>query len=125
MSSRCAFACSAEKMLLRIPRVIGISLTLLLASAALFLLVIIPAFKQTREQAFNVAIPTGEKYMFTFERDGFYDVGCDIHPGMSAQIVSASSPYMTLADAQGNFVIEGVPPGAYKAVVYAGSAKSG
>src|SRR5207342_2691129 len=33
----------------------------------------------THSPAFNVAIPTGEKYLFTFARDGFYDVGCDIH----------------------------------------------
>ena len=77
----------------------------------------------THSPAFNVAIPTGEKYLFTFQRDGFYDVGCDIHPGMSAQIVSSSSPYMTLADAEGGFVLENVPAGAYKAIVYAGAQK--
>ena len=74
---------------------------------------------ETKLGAFNVAIPTGEKYVFSFPRDGFYDVGCDIHPGMFAQIVSTSSPYATIADTEGNFVIEGIPPGAYKAVVYA------
>jgi plastocyanin len=77
----------------------------------------------TRLPAFNVAIPTGEKYMFSFPRDGFYDVGCDIHPGMAAQIVSTSSPYATIADAQGGFLIEGVPSGAYKVVMYAGGQK--
>jgi hypothetical protein len=77
----------------------------------------------THSPAFNVAIPTGEKYLFTFARDGFYDVGCDIHPGMSAQIVSTSSPYVTLADPQGNFVIESVPTGSYTAVMYAGAEK--
>jgi len=78
---------------------------------------------ETKLPAFNVAIPTGEKYTFSFPRDGFYDVGCDIHPGMFAQIVSTSSPYATIADTEGNFSIEGVPPGAYKAVVYAGGKK--
>jgi plastocyanin len=78
---------------------------------------------ETKLAAFNVAIPTGEKYIFSFPRDGFYDVGCDIHPGMFAQIVSTSSPYATVADAEGNFSIEGVPPGAYKAIVYAGGKK--
>ena len=77
----------------------------------------------TRSGAFNVAIPTGEKYVFTFQRDGFYDVGCDIHPGMSAQIVSSSTPYTALADARGAFVIEKVQPGTYKAVLYAGGKK--
>jgi plastocyanin len=78
---------------------------------------------ETREGMFNVAIPTGQVWNFTFPRDGFYDVGCDIHPGMFAQIVSTSSPYATIADTEGNFSIDGVPPGAYKAVVYAGGKK--
>jgi plastocyanin len=77
----------------------------------------------THTPAFNVAIPTGEKYTFTFPRDGFYDVGCDIHPGMSAQIVATASPYTAVADAQGNFAIANVPSGGYKAIVYAGSEK--
>jgi len=78
----------------------------------------------TRSPAFNVAIPTGEKYVFTFPRDGFYDVGCDIHPGMSAQIISSSSPYATVADAQGAFVFDNVTPGAYKVVMYSGGERS-
>jgi plastocyanin len=77
----------------------------------------------THAPSFNVAIPTGEKYVFTFQRDGFYDVGCDIHPGMSAQIVSSNSPYTAVADAEGNFTIGNVPPGPYKAIVWAGSQK--
>jgi plastocyanin len=78
----------------------------------------------TRSGAFNVAIPTGEKYVFTFSRDGFYDVGCDIHPGMSAQIISSSSPYATVADAQGAFAFDNVTPGTYKVVMYSGGEKS-
>jgi plastocyanin len=78
---------------------------------------------ETRSPAFNVAIPTGEKYQFSFERDGFYDVGCDIHPGMTSQIVATSSPFITTGDAQGRFTIEHVPSGSYKAIVYAGAQK--
>jgi plastocyanin len=78
---------------------------------------------ETKESAFNVAIPTGEKYVHTFARDGFYDVGCDIHPGMSAQIVSSSSPWTALADESGAFAIANVPNGPYKALAYAGARK--
>src|SRR5262249_42274585 len=46
--------------------------------------------EDTREGAFNVAIPTGNAYAYTFKQDGFYHVGCDIHPAMSAEIVSTS-----------------------------------
>lgn len=77
----------------------------------------------TRESTFNVAIPTGEKYTHTFPRDGFYDVGCDIHPGMSAQILASSSPYMAVADGTGAFAIPNVLNGPYKATAYSGTQK--
>lgn len=77
----------------------------------------------THSPAFNVAIPTGEAYTFTFPRDGFYDVGCDIHPGMAAQVVASRSPYTAVADTAGAYSIAGVPGGSYKAVVYTGTQK--
>ncbi len=78
---------------------------------------------ETKESAFNVAIPTGEKFTHTFARDGFYDVGCDIHPGMSAQILSTTSPWTAVADPSGAFSIANVPNGPYTAIVYAGAQK--
>ena len=78
---------------------------------------------ETKESAFNVAIPTGEKFSHTFTHDGFYDVGCDIHPGMSAQILSTTGPWTVVADASGAFTIPNVPNGPYKATVYAGAQK--
>ena len=75
----------------------------------------------TREGTFNVAIPTGQIYTHTFNRDGFYDIGCDIHPGMSAQVISTTSPYATLAEPDGSFVFEDVVPGAYKVTIYSGT----
>jgi hypothetical protein len=74
----------------------------------------------TFEQAFNVAVPTGEVYIHTFKRTGAYDVTCDIHAGMSAQIVATSTPYVTLADSNGNFAFPNVVPGTYALTVYAG-----
>lgn len=75
----------------------------------------------THSPAFNVAIPTGEKYTYTFQRDGFYDVGCDIHPAMSAQIIATGTPFTAVADSAGNFEVANVPAGAYKAIIYAGT----
>jgi plastocyanin len=75
----------------------------------------------TKEQAFNVAIPTGITYNHTFQRDGLYNVGCDIHAGMSAVIISSSTPFTTIADSKGNFVFEDVTPGLYTVRVYAGN----
>lgn len=74
----------------------------------------------TFQQAFNVAVPTGERYVYTFERTGAYDVTCDIHAGMSAQIVATSTPYVTLADSEGHFAFPNVVPGTYALTVYAG-----
>ena len=52
----------------------------------------------TKAGTFNVAIPMGEDYRFTFEREGFYNVGCDIHPAMSATIYASPSPYATMSN---------------------------
>lgn len=78
----------------------------------------------TKEPSFNVAIPTGETYSYTFSKDGFYHVACDIHPAMSAEILSTSTPFATAADADGNFAFVDVPPGDYILRVYAGSSRS-
>ena len=76
---------------------------------------------KTLEQAFNVALPPGISYTHTFEGPGVYDVSCDAHSGMSAQIIASSSPYVALADAKGYFEIPHVVPGTYAVTVYAGA----
>ena len=76
---------------------------------------------KTRDQAFNVALPPGINYVHTFEHSGVYDVSCDAHSGMSAQIIASASPYVTLADSNGRFEIPHVVPGTYAVIVYAGS----
>lgn len=75
--------------------------------------------EETRASAFNVAIPTGESYTYTFERDGFYRVGCDIHPAMAASVFAASSPFTAVADTDGRFAFDEVPPGPWTITVYA------
>jgi len=79
---------------------------------------------ETREPQFNVAIPTGDVYDYTFKRDGFYHVGCDIHPAMSAEIFASSSPYVTTADDEGGFAFDDVAAGAYVVNVYAGEKRA-
>ena len=74
--------------------------------------------EETRTSAFNVAIPTGESYTYTFERDGFYRVGCDIHPAMAASVFAAASPFTTVAATDGHFSFTDVPTGAWTVTVY-------
>jgi plastocyanin len=76
--------------------------------------------EETRTSAFNVAIPTGEKYTYTFERDGFYRVGCDIHPAMAASVFASASPFTAVAAGDGSFTFDDVPAGAWTVTVYTG-----
>ena len=77
----------------------------------------------TKEPSFNVAIPTGEVYRYTFSKDGFYHVGCDIHPAMSAEILSVSTPFVAVAATDGSFSFDGVMPGAWVVRSYASGVK--
>ena len=63
---------------------------------------------------FSTSTEPQHKYVHTFDRAGQYDVACDIHPGMQALVVAASSSLVTIADEQGAFSIPNVPAGAYK-----------
>ena len=76
--------------------------------------------EETRTSAFNVAIPTGEAYTYTFERDGFYRVGCDIHPAMAASVFASASPFTAVAGGDGSFAFDDVPTGAWTVTVYTG-----
>jgi plastocyanin len=76
---------------------------------------------QTKEQEFNVAIPPDGTFEHTFRNPGFYNVACDIHPAMSAQIIVAATPYVAIAEQDGSFVFADVVPGPYTVIVYAGT----
>jgi plastocyanin len=47
------------------------------------------------------------------EREGGYEVTCDLHPGMRAFIYVTSAPYAEFASNAGDYHIEDVPPGSY------------
>jgi plastocyanin len=74
------------------------------------------------DPVFNIVLPQGGSYKHVFSHDGAYDVRCDMHQSMHAIVVSTSSPYAALADKEGRFTLEGVAPGSYSLVAYAGDA---
>jgi plastocyanin len=52
-----------------------------------------------------------------FEAPGVVNVYCNVHPNMSAVVHVMTTPYYTLADATGSFLLD-VPPGRYKLVAW-------
>jgi hypothetical protein len=74
----------------------------------------------TQAPVFNVATPPFESYTHTFAKPGYYNVSCDVHPAMRANILVAATPYMAVADAKGAFAIPDVEPGQYTARAFSG-----
>jgi hypothetical protein len=75
---------------------------------------------RTGTGVFNVSQNQGDVHTHTFEQVGEYDVTCDVHPGMRATIVVATTPYAVYADARGAFSFQNVTPGPYRLKVSAG-----
>src|ERR1700722_15685310 len=60
----------------------------------------------------------GKTKAVTFSREGVSYIFCNIHPDMSAVVVSLSTPLYSIADAHGTFHIDGVPAGEYEMHVW-------
>jgi plastocyanin len=73
---------------------------------------------ETRETEFNVGTPVVGAYRHVFEKEGAYDVSCNIHPSMAAFVIVTAAPFVAVADSQGNFALEAVPEGAYDVRVW-------
>ncbi len=72
----------------------------------------------TRETEFNVGTPVVGAYRHVFEREGAYDVSCNIHPSMAAFVIVTAAPFVAVADSQGNFELDRLPEGSYDARVW-------
>lgn len=79
---------------------------------------------ESREPAFNVSLTPFGKYAYTFDRPGFYAVGCDIHPAMAADILVTSTPYAAIAENDGQFKLTDVPAGSYTVVLLHGGKRT-
>jgi hypothetical protein len=56
----------------------------------------------------------GSSKSVTFSREGVSYIFCNIHPEMSAVIVTLSTPLYATADRSDSFVLHDIPPGDYK-----------
>lgn len=72
------------------------------------------AFSNFSGQIFDIGLyPPGTTRSIYFRRPGVVRVFCNIHPSMSAIIAVLDSPYFSVSDHQGKFVIPSVSPGTY------------
>ena len=74
--------------------------------------------RETGASVFNVETPTFGSYRYIFERNGVYDLSCDIHPAMTALVFVTSTPYAVVADKTGKFSLSGAPAGSYRLRVW-------
>ena len=65
------------------------------------------------ESVFNIATLFGSSYEFTFDQEDSYDVICNTHTEMFANILVVDTPYAVVADHDGAFTLPDVIPGTY------------
>ncbi len=61
---------------------------------------------------------TGFVHSQKIEAVGRIELFCDIHPQMTATILSLDTPYYTTPDSAGAYVIDGLPSGEYEIRVF-------
>lgn len=77
-------------------------------------------FNEDGSTAFNIAVPiVGMEMPATLKQPGILKLRCDAgHTWMSAYVIAVDHPYYAVTDANGNFTIDGVPPGTYEVEVW-------
>lgn len=60
----------------------------------------------------------GSSRSVTFPTEGVVQVFCHIHADMSGIVLVLDNPFFVVPDADGRFVIDGVPPGSYQLVAW-------
>ena len=67
-----------------------------------------------QETLFNVGLPKWRQVSKRLDRPGVIQINCDVlHTWMSAVIIITDSPYYFVTNDRGEFVFDGVTPGAY------------
>jgi len=69
-------------------------------------------FSLSRVKPFDLGVyEPGDSRHVTMDQPGLVKIYCNIHPEMKASVVVLANPYFVLADADGRFVLAGVPDG--------------
>jgi plastocyanin len=76
-------------------------------------------FSLSKTQSFDLGrYAVGHSKSVRFDRPGIVRVFCDIHSHMSAFILVFAHRYFSVADPDGSYRLENVPPGAYTVVAW-------
>jgi plastocyanin len=80
-------------------------------------------FSLSKTKTFDLGrYAAGRSKSIRFDRPGIVRVFCDIHSHMSAFIIVFAHRYFSLADTEGSYRLENVPPGTYNVVAWNESA---
>ena len=72
-----------------------------------------------RDTLFNVGLPRWRLVSKRLDRLGVMRIDCDVlHTWMSAAIVVTGTPYFAVTEAEGNFKIQGLPPGMFEMEIW-------
>lgn len=76
-------------------------------------------FSLSRTKSFDLGrYPKGVSKSVTFDETGIVPVFCHLHSDMSAIILVLDNPYFSVPDSEGQYLVEGVPPGSYTIVAW-------
>jgi len=76
-------------------------------------------FSLSKARSFDLGrYASGQSKTVRFDRPGVVRVFCEIHSHMNAFILVFAHPYFGVTNGQGEYRIDGVPPGAYSVAVW-------
>jgi plastocyanin len=77
-------------------------------------------FSQFNGKRFDLGLyETGQSRAVRFNQTGVSYIFCNIHPEMSAVVITVNTPYYAMSAANGSIAIADVPPGDYEMKVWA------
>jgi plastocyanin len=76
-------------------------------------------YSNSEAKKFDLGLyPSGKSRSVTFDKAGVVKILCNAHPNMEAYVVVKNHPYFAVADARGNYSLNGIPLGKYRVEVW-------